>query len=428
MTEDGLQPRARQTQPADGAGCASGRDVRDLVWVLPWLVFLAFPAADIALGGYGRTRVALASIALAAFTYLYVWLVWWDGFVKPRHPGGWRLALLGLLAALTVVLTLAYGANWAGLFIYLSVAGAATLPMRYRYTVAWVGAVTAVLVAIGLLRQYELWAAILVFLTFMIGLGVAGSRRTEALVTQLRDAQEELARLAVSEERLRFARDLHDLLGHSLSLIVLKSEVARRVLERDPETAAREVGEIEAAARRSLAEVREAVSGYRAQSLTDELDGARASLSSAGVEPVVRVSGTPLPAEADTLFGWAVREGVTNIVRHSGAGRCEIVVRRTGDLAELEIRDDGPGAAPANGWGSGLQGLAERLAAAGGWLRATPRPGGGFRMAASLPLEAPPDGAAPPPPTSEPRESGRGRETAAREVAPGREQAAGPSS
>jgi two-component system sensor histidine kinase DesK len=232
---------------------------------------------------------------------------------------------------------------------------------------------------------------------------------------QLRQAREEVGRLAVAEERLRFARDLHDLLGHSLSLIVVKSQLARRLLERDAEAVAREVRDIERVAQRSLTEVREAVSGYRRASLQAELDDARDALEAAGIDALVRTAGTPLPGAADALLGWAVREGVTNVLRHSGARRCEIEVRQDGGEATLELRDDGPGGAgdgersggsaglggpggssapsapsapgaEAGRDGSGLVGLAERVRAAGGRVDAGAVPAGGFALTVAVPL------------------------------------------
>jgi two-component system sensor histidine kinase DesK len=223
------------------------------------------------------------------------------------------------------------------------------------------------------------------FMTLMIGGMIVAWRQTMVLVAELREARAEVARLAVSEERLRFARDLHDLLGHSLSVIVLKSELARRLADADPQAAVREVREIEAVARQSLVEVREAVTGYRSRGLAEELDQARSALSAAGIDPVVRVSAGPLSAGLESVLGWAVREGVTNVVRHSGARRCEISVLRRGDDVVVEVRDDGrgPGASPRAG--SGLPGLSERMALAGGTLEAGPGEEGGFRLVATLP-------------------------------------------
>jgi two-component system, NarL family, sensor histidine kinase DesK len=206
------------------------------------------------------------------------------------------------------------------------------------------------------------------------------------LITELREARADLARLAVTEERLRFARDLHDLLGHSLTTISLKSQVARRLAEPDSRVA-REVGDIESVTQQALAEVRDAVTGYRDRSLADELATARSTLTAAGVEVTVRTHGTPLPARVDTLLGWVVREGTTNVVRHSRATTCEFDLTHDGTTVSLAVRDDGIGAPPSGQRGNGLAGLAERVAAAGGRLVCGPAADRGFRLAARLPLD-----------------------------------------
>jgi two-component system sensor histidine kinase DesK len=218
-------------------------------------------------------------------------------------------------------------------------------------------------------------------------------------VRQLREAREELARRAVEKERMRFSRDLHDLLGHTLSVIVVKSEAARRLAPRDMEAALGQITDIESVGRQALTEIREAVTGYRDGSLTTELDRARSALSAAGIEPVVRQSGPPLTPQTEALLSWVVREAVTNAVRHSGATRCDITVDSAADHVRLMVTDDGTGASatdpgpgpapgPAEGvGGTGLKGLTERLGAAGGSLRAAPSPRGGFTVTAELSVE-----------------------------------------
>nr|MDQ3841501.1 sensor histidine kinase [Actinomycetota bacterium] len=224
----------------------------------------------------------------------------------------------------------------------------------------------------------------------LIGIGMIGVSRLVVTVRELRTAREELARLAVAEERLRFARDLHDLLGHSLSLITLKSELAGRLLPTAPEKAATEVRDIEGVARRALREVREAVAGYRQPTLDGELEDAREMLEAAGITCRIESKVGVLPNATDAVLAWAVREGVTNVIRHSRARSCEIRVTRDGEEVRAEISDDGLGssaerdAPPSNG--SGLSGLAERVAASGGDLEAGSPPESGFRLRVSLPL------------------------------------------
>ncbi|MEO9173888.1 MAG: sensor histidine kinase, partial [Gaiellales bacterium] len=220
-----------------------------------------------------------------------------------------------------------------------------------------------------------------------IGAVMAAFGRKIAANHELHVAREELAVLAVSEERLRIARDLHDLLGHSLSVIALKSELAARLLEREPESAAREIDDIRAVTRQALAEVREAVQGYRRQGLADALERAEAALAAAGIACELDRTPVSLPADVESVLAWAVREGTTNVVRHSGAGHCSIRVRDEGDAAAVEVSDDGRRALEPALAGSGLTGLAERAETLHGTLEAGASPSGGFRLRLSIPLQ-----------------------------------------
>jgi two-component system, NarL family, sensor histidine kinase DesK len=211
---------------------------------------------------------------------------------------------------------------------------------------------------------------------------------------ELHAARTELAELAVVEERSRIARDLHDTLGHSLSLIALKSELARRVLADDPARAAAEIADVEVAARDALASVRETVSGYRRPSLAMELAGARTALQAAGIENEVEPAPDGLPPDVDAMLGWAVREGVTNVLRHSDASRASIRIVADGESRAVEVVDDGTTDVDREGTGrgantrhgSGLDGLRERAATLGGEVEAGPLPDRGFRLRVSVPL------------------------------------------
>lgn len=161
-------------------------------------------------------------------------------------------------------------------------------------------------------------------------------------------------------------------------------------VQRSQETglAAEQAADIETVGRQALTEVREAVTGYRGRGLARELEAARIALADAGFTAVIRQDGNPMPAEADALLGWVIREGVTNVIRHSGGHRCEIDVRHANGAITAEIRDDGDGKPSAQlpPGGHGLEGLAERAAAAGGTLEAGPRSDGGYRLTVSLPV------------------------------------------
>jgi signal transduction histidine kinase len=204
------------------------------------------------------------------------------------------------------------------------------------------------------------------------------------LVGRLRRQRTELARLAISEERLRFARDLHDLLGRGLSLIAIKSELALRLVSGNV-AASTEVGDIERVAREALRDVRAAVDGYRQPRLATELTGARSALAASGIECHVERQDGDLPDPIDSLFAWTVREGVTNVIRHSGAKRCEIRVSWSPLEARLEVTDDGVAEPPPSA-GYGLLGVKERAAARGGVAEAGPIPGAGFRLRIAVPV------------------------------------------
>lgn len=203
---------------------------------------------------------------------------------------------------------------------------------------------------------------------------------------QLGVLYDQLETRAADDERLRLGRDLHDLLGHGLSLITIKSQLARRLLAPGESSgAAKEIADIERVARESLQDVRHAVDGYRQPSFSSALAGARAALAAAGIDSTIDVSAGSLPTAVDTTLAWAVREGVTNVIRHSGAAACSIRLTREDRAASLEITDNGA-TAQVRAPGNGLRGLQERATARGGHADAGPLPDGGFRVHVSVPL------------------------------------------
>jgi two-component system sensor histidine kinase DesK len=215
---------------------------------------------------------------------------------------------------------------------------------------------------------------------------------------ELRETREQLAAAAVAAERERIGRDLHDILGHSLTAIAVKAGLARRLLDRDPPAAAEligaEIGDIEQLARESLKDVRATASGYREVSLAGELSVAASVLRAAGIRAEIpqAVDGVD-PADRE-IFGYVVREAVTNVVRHSDARTCRISLGER----SIEIRDDGSDTRPTPGdQGSGLRGLAGRVAGRGGTLSAGPEDGGGFLLNVTLPPVGPGPTPAPPP-------------------------------
>ena len=221
-----------------------------------------------------------------------------------------------------------------------------------------------------------------------------GGKRNEMVAT-LRQTRAELARVAVAEERLRIARDLHDLLGHSLSLITLKAELSRRMIGTDTGSATREMTELEAVARQALSDVRAAVAGYRQPKLITELSSARQLLTAAGLEcQIARPDDLCLPADMDTVLAWTVREGVTNVVRHARATSAAVRITTGGGGVTVEITDNGRGHGPGPA-GSGLAGLGERVRQLGGSLIAGPAPSAGFRLQVTIPARPAPLSSAP---------------------------------
>lgn len=316
-----------------------------------------------------------AALALSTLLYGAAVMLGFDGRRRPATQA------LAALIALVIVMAWWYGGSWLYLFPMAAIAGGVVVPARRVRTTMIVLSVITVLVAWHGGRGIETLLA-LGWGTFSAGVVVAFILHLHSVISELNATRQRLAEAAVAEERLRFSRDLHDLLGHTLSVIVVKAEAVRRLAGRDPEQAARQAADIEAVGRQALTEVREAVTGYRRGSLADELDRARDALKTAGVSLVVRTSGDALTAQDEALLGWVVREGITNIIRHSGAGAAEICLAgRT-----VTIRDDGSAPARHDG-GSGLRGLSERLAQAGGSLHAGPRAEGGFELIATLDTE-----------------------------------------
>jgi two-component system sensor histidine kinase DesK len=353
---------------------------RVLGWALPWLLFQAFPAVDLVVSPRPAAVRAVAALLLLAFTasYVAVFVRLFEGSGLRRRPEVIAVVVLGIALAIWL------GTSWAGLMIYVSAALAVTLPQRWIWpaVLGAAGVCAAVIAVHGLLGELFFLPAICLLTAF----AVQGTRHLVSVNAELVEARDELARNAVADERLRFARDLHDLLGHSLSLIALKSELAGRLAERDPARARQEMADVEAAARRALAEVRDAVSGYREVSFAQALVEARSALSAAGVSLRAPSGVAPLPAKVDAVLGWVVREATTNVLRHSHARTVTVDLDATGRSARLTVTDDGVGGTAPSG--AGLSGLAERVEALGGRLECGPAGARGFRLAAEVPLGA----------------------------------------
>jgi two-component system sensor histidine kinase DesK len=357
--------------------------------LLPWLLLGMGAFSNLFQGETPHWWIG--ALGLLTFNSLYIYVAFHAFSKRHREAAPTRVAL-ALMAVVTCGLAAAYGGNWVLFFPLLGLATGAALRGRHLRAA---GAAVAVLAG-AVSYLHEGWSGLdTAYATWISTMVTAAILSLSEAVRDLRAAREELARQAVERERLRFSRDLHDLLGHTLSVIVVKSEAARRLAPRDVDAALAQITDIEAVGRQALTEIREAVTGYREGSLTTELDRARSALTAAGVEPAFDQSGPPLAPQTAALLGWVVREAVTNVVRHSGATRCEITVSGAAERVRLTVTDNGMGTEASygtgtgTGTGTGLTGLRERLTTAGGSLTAGPGPRGGFTVTAELPAGAP---------------------------------------
>ena len=292
---------------------------------------------------------------------------------------------LYLLAAATVAL----GIGWwpvsyaaGAFFIYAAGMLGHVHPPRRAFLV--VGAIAAIIVveAIAIDRTWynAIWP---IFFTILVGALNVHFAQVSRANARLRLAQDEIEHLAKVAERERIARDLHDVLGHTLSLVILKSELATKLAERDPERAREEIRDVERIAREALAEVRAAVTGYRAGGLQSEIQHARSTLATAGVALECEVhANTSMPPSHEAVLCLALREAVTNIVRHAGARKTRMTVRVSDTACTMTIIDDGRGGNEP--FGSGLTGMRERVEVLGGALTRDGR--GGTTLTVTLPL------------------------------------------
>ncbi|MEN8655314.1 sensor histidine kinase [Streptomyces sp. 21So2-11] len=354
--------------------------------MLPWLLLGLGGLASLLRGD--ASNPWLGGAGLLTFNTLYIYVVFRSFDKRTRRSRSVLLALAGM-AAVTYGLAIGYGGGWRLFFPLLALACGTVLPRKALGPAMLVLGASAGVIATW--DGGDPWTAAAVgYGTALSGVVTSAILSLAETVRELRATREELAHAAVEKERLRFSRDLHDLLGHTLSVIVVKSEAARRLAPRDLDAALSQVSDIESVGRQALTEIREAVTGYREGSLTTELAGARSVLDAAGIKSLVRRTGSPLAPQTEALLGWVVREAVTNVVRHSGATRCGITVDSSPERVHLKITDNGRGVGSEQPVGrigdNGLKGLTERLTAAGGTLDAGPSTHGGFLVSAELPV------------------------------------------
>ncbi|NGX16074.1 histidine kinase [Wenzhouxiangella sp. XN24] len=343
-----------------------------------WLVYLGFFFVAWFLRPVGPLEIILGAASIVLFLALY-----FSAFRRRGSAALWHVAAIAALAV-------AWSPVNPGASVWFIFAASFAYRVGPPRTAAVVVAAVVGLAAVTAWVFQPMLAFWLpgVFVSVIIGaanifFGEQGRRNAE-----LRLSQSEVRRLARVAERERIARDLHDVLGHTLSLIAVKSELAERLVARDPARAREEIASIGVTARRSLAEVRETISGFHEQSLDEALEQARLALRAADVELVLeRDPGIALPRCSEAMLGLVIREAVTNIIRHARARTCTLSLRRSragepGGEVVIEIRDDGRGG--IRGGGSGVEGMRARLESIGGALDVVAGHGG--HLVARLPV------------------------------------------
>lgn len=339
-----------------------------------WLVYLLNMLVYLPLSGAGRTAWVLSVLSIVIFLPFY--------FVAYWVRGNRLLVLIGLFALLGVLLS---PINLGASVYFVYAAAFAGEAKRPRGAAGIIGALVAVIAAETLLFHLSVffWIPGILF-TIIIGTvntHFAERRREDA---KLRMALEEVEHLAQIAERERISRDLHDVLGHTLSVIVLKSELASKLAHKDPQRAAQEIRDVERISREALAQVRSTVRGYQSRGLMAEIDQAKTALRAAGVEARYELDSPGLPPTHEGVLALALREAVTNVIRHASASSCKLKLSRLNGSCRLEIADNGNGKLGPEG--VGLSGMRTRVEALGGTLER--ETACGTRLIITLPLES----------------------------------------
>ncbi len=339
-----------------------------------WLPFMIYFFIDPI---WWHHRPPLLVVGNTLFGLVFVWLYLYSFSHGELHQ---LYAAIGLLVMAACLVPTNNGAV-SVLFVYAIAPGAFTTNRARLISVMGISLGLMGLYSYHLKLPIAAWGSMML-LVVLVGivnyLGAVAHCRGE----KLRKADTEIEHLAKVAERERIARDLHDLLGHTLSLITLKAELARKLVDRDPQRAKEEMLDVERTSRAALADVRQAVSGYRGEGLAAELIRARKTLETAGIAVNSDIVELPLSPAQETVLALALREAVTNVVRHAQAQQCSVRLQRGDDVCTLEIADNGRGAdAPE---GNGLRGMRERLEALGGSLERQTK--AGTRLVMQLPL------------------------------------------
>ncbi len=348
---------------------------KELGWTpYVWLIWLGFFLIQPAVNGARWKEWLATALGSSIFLALYFTAHWLQGTR--------RLWMVGAIALLGI----GFAPFNEGASVFIVYAAALTAFAGDSRLAAKVLAALVTAVALeSLLFHLSPWFWIYgTVLPLALGsVNIHSAQRNQAN-RRLRTAQDEIEHLARVAERERIARDLHDVLGHTLSVVILKSELASKLIGHDLERAGNEIRDVEQIAREALAEVRNAIGGYRAGGLEEELTRAASTLKTAGVAPECQSVPVPLSPAQETVLALAVREAVTNVVRHARAKRCRLKLEEADGNCLLEIEDDGRGG--SQGEGNGVRGMRERVEALGGSLRR--ETSAGTRLTIVLPLAA----------------------------------------
>jgi len=343
-----------------------------------WLSFLAFYLFDPIFSHASLQKWLLTIVAVLAFIIIYFSIYWL------RRP--WNMAALASIVLLGIICA-PYNQSASVFFIY----AASLAPFTADKPRDGMFYLLAILGIVALESWYlhlpvSFWAVCYI-VCIPVGAGNIFFAQKSRDNAKLRLAHDEIEHLAKVAERERIARDLHDVLGHTLSLIVLKSELASKLIERDPAQAKSEIRDVESTARQALADVRQAIGGYRILGLNEEFTRAKATLQTAGVSVDCETSPVGLHPAQESVLALALREAVTNVVRHSQAQHCRLRLQQNNGSCHLEVFDDGRGGAHVEG--NGLRGMRERIESLGGTLNR--ETGQGTRLFISLPLSFAPE-------------------------------------
>lgn len=354
-------------------------DIHDNPWVtLVYLLFVFVPVVFVSRDA--GPMLAASGVALALFLPLH--------FAFYRIKDRRRVPMVFAVAAIGYLL-IPYNPGGQTFLIYACAMCGWTFTARRAVLI---GALLLLLMSAQFfwvmpnLQLALAWSGMASTIAVLVLVSTLYARAKARRDAELRLTQDEVGRLAAMAERERIGRDLHDLLGHTLSLVALKSELAGRLVDRDPAAAKAQIGEVETVARQALAQVREAVVGIRATGLQAELAAARLALLSADVRLDQRLETVALSAAAESALAMALREAVTNVIRHSGATRVDVELSLRDGGVCLAIADDGRGGTITPG--NGLIGMRERLAAISGILEIDSPAGGGTRLLLKLPRAA----------------------------------------